>query len=148
MLVAHVGIAVRDLSRVIPFYRDVLGGELLYQSELRQSGQLDTIFGVRGAKVMNAFVRFPGLTLEMIQIASPDIPDPDVRADYRCRGWKHLALAVQDIEATRKELEVRGVVFRFPIQSMASGSRMCYLDDPEGNIIEIIQRPAQKRPWD
>ena len=48
---------------------------------------------------------------------------------------RHLAVAVTDIEAMKQHLEVCGYTF----QSSASGRAALFVEDPDGNLIELTQ---------
>lgn len=60
-------------------------------------------------------------------------------------GLKHITFAVDDIEATRTDLETRGVEFTTLVIDVpnSGGERFCFLTDPDGVFLELYQ-PVQR----
>ncbi len=58
-------------------------------------------------------------------------------------GWSHLALRVKDFDQAVSLLESRGVVFDGPEAPAAGGGRVRSFSDPEGNLWQIVERPAE-----
>jgi len=57
------------------------------------------------------------------------------------RGLGHLALTVDDLEATYQRLLTAGAATRMPpSQSPEPGVRIAFVADPEGNLIELLDR--------
>ena len=85
------------------------------------------------------FIKLPGATttFEMYG-ASGSVPQTE---DNGIAGWRHLALRVDSIEAARKELETRGVVFNDPVKPAAGGGRVLFFKDCEGNLLHLVDRP-------
>jgi catechol 2,3-dioxygenase-like lactoylglutathione lyase family enzyme len=141
MRVAHFGLAVQNLDRAIDFYRHALDFELVWRAQQSRVGApIEKIIGIEGVETLNAYMSTDGLIMELIQLKSDKISWPS-RSGYDRYGWKHLAFAVDDIDARRRELEARDVVFRFPTQLLSNGLKMCYFDDCEGNMLELLERP-------
>ena len=57
------------------------------------------------------------------------------------RGWGHIALDVEDIDATYAHLIAAGAGAVWPPrQSPEPGVSMAFVHDPEGNLIELVSR--------
>jgi lactoylglutathione lyase len=57
-------------------------------------------------------------------------------------GVFHIALTIDDLDATLADLDGRGVAYNDPVVSSASrsdGNKASGITDPEGNYIELIQ---------
>jgi methylmalonyl-CoA/ethylmalonyl-CoA epimerase len=92
--IAHVGIAVRDLAAILPFYRDVLG---------MPEVPLDDADGARIAGLA------AGESLvELLEAASPDSPIGRF-VDRRGPGIHHICFAVDDIDAALERCRAAGV---------------------------------------
>jgi len=92
--IAHVGIAVRDLAAILPFYRDVLG---------MPEVPLDDADGARIAGLA------AGESLvELLEAASPDSPVGRF-VDRRGPGIHHICFAVDDIDAALERCRAAGV---------------------------------------
>jgi len=63
-------------------------------------------------------------------------------ANNKLNGWRHVALRVEAIETGRAELERRGVKFTEEIKPAGGGGRVLFFSDPEGNLLHLVERPA------
>jgi lactoylglutathione lyase len=54
------------------------------------------------------------------------------------RTVDHLALGVDDVDAAFEEIENHGVV-KEPGDQPEAGSRTAFLEDPDGNVVELVQ---------
>ncbi len=58
-------------------------------------------------------------------------------------GYGHIALAVGDLEAALERLAAQGIQpERPPYRVREGGSRLCFVRDPDGYRVELIERPA------
>jgi lactoylglutathione lyase len=56
-------------------------------------------------------------------------------------GYGHIAVGVSDLDATLAGLKEQGIApERPPYQVTAGGSRICFVRDPDGYRIELIER--------
>ncbi len=55
-------------------------------------------------------------------------------------GWSHLALRVLDMDRACACLEGRGVRFDGPAFAAVGGGTVRNFPDPEGNLVQIVQR--------
>jgi lactoylglutathione lyase len=56
-------------------------------------------------------------------------------------GYGHIALTVEDLDATLERLAEQGIEpERPPYQVREGGSRLCFVRDPDGYRIELIER--------
>ena len=56
-------------------------------------------------------------------------------------GYGHVALTVDDLDATLERLPSQGIEpERPPYQVREGGSRLCFVRDPDGYRIELIER--------
>lgn len=67
----------------------------------------------------------------------------------RGRGWHHLALEVEDVDAAYAELAARGVPFQEPPAGFPPEApllRIAFLADPDGNLLELVQPLGRRYP--
>lgn len=65
----------------------------------------------------------------------------DVDAYEIGTGYGHIALSVADLDVTLARLAKLGIEpERPPYQARAGGSRLCFVRDPDGYRIELIER--------
>ena len=56
-------------------------------------------------------------------------------------GYGHIAIAVEDLDGTLAQLAAQGIEpERPPYQVREGGSRLCFVQDPDGYRIELIGR--------
>ncbi len=142
---AHVSFTVKDLERSLGFYRDTLGMELVGTME-RKGDDISRIVAFEDAYLKIAFVELPragGMQLELIQYVSPQGQPIDRRT---CNpGSAHICFRVEDIHEVYGTLKARGVAFKSePVEILAGinrGGYAVYFLDPDGNTLELVQRP-------
>jgi glyoxylase I family protein len=84
-------------------------------------------------------LRLPGGA--MIEIYGAEASIPEV-SNNKLGGWRHVALRVDSIDDAQSELERRGVRFAEPSKPAGGGGRVLFFQDPEGNLLHLVERPA------
>ena len=125
----HASIRTGNVERSIDFYTRLLGMKVLSRREIKQNN----------AEII--FLQDPkgeGCTLELTFYRSQK---NFVQADYEERLFDHLAFTVTDMNATilamRKE---KVTITDEPFQLGPSGSTIAFVEDPDGILIELIER--------
>jgi|FEC22Drversion2_1045045.scaffolds.fasta_scaffold00041_73 catechol 2,3-dioxygenase len=125
--VGEIGLRVRNLERMMTYYRDVIGLAVLAQTGTA------AILGV------------PGVPLLALESRPDDRPD-----NARLAGLFHTAFLMPTrADLGRWLMHVAGN--RIPVTGVADHlvSEAIYLDDPEGNGIEVYaDRPVDGWAWD
>lgn len=139
----HLNIVVSDLDRAIAFFR-LLGFTEGLGAALDQAF-LERLTGIAGADGRFVTMRHPGsnVTIELLKFATDSGADPQLgRADRI--GLRHLAFAVDDIEAVVARLQTAGVAFLSPVQTWKkTGKRLVYLHGPDGILLELAEYPHE-----
>lgn len=137
----HLNIVVSDLDRSAAFFH-LLGFTAGLEAEL-DSAFLERLTGIAGASGHFVTMRHPGssVTVELLKFAADSGADPQLgRADRI--GLRHLAFAVDDIEAVVTRLQSAGVEFLSPVQLWTkTGKRLVYLHGPDGILLELAEYP-------
>jgi glyoxylase I family protein len=79
------------------------------------------------------------------EIYAAEKPLPE-RGNNKLAGFRHLALRVDSLDAAKSELEKRGVKFTEEIRPAAGGGRVLFFEDGEGNLLHLVERPADSTP--
>lgn len=68
--------------------------------------------------------------------------DDTLRQSRTCwtPGWSHLALRVENLDKAMKYLESVGVVWESEIMDAIAGGRVRNFSDPEGNMLQVLER--------
>ena len=134
--VHHVAIGVPDFEKGLAFYRDVLGFEVLSESELSGNKLADRAIGLPDVRAQVAMLKAPNTHIELWSYSNPE---PDDRRQRPCDyGYPHFALQVRDMQGEYARLKAAGMEFEGePVE--LGGSAAIYGKDPFGNIIEIYE---------
>ena len=135
----HAGFVVEDLEKAVAFYRDVVGLEVRSRYERIGPG-IEHVIGYEGTHLNIAHMGAAGgtHTLELIQYLNPP-PDARSSEERSVLGATHLAIQVDDIEESFARLVAGGARRLNPPIELAPGRTACYLQDPDGNWLELIQ---------
>lgn len=147
----HFSFTVGDIERSVAWYTDVLGLELVHRQ-------------TQDAEYTGRFIGFPHAVLEVAQLRVPGVVPPRSThmlelVEYRTprgvgrplptndTGVAHIAFVVDDLRAEYARLREQRVSFRSdPVEITAGvnrGGRTCYLLDPDGITLELVELPAR-----
>ncbi len=125
--IEHLGLPARDPVVTQDWYVRTLDGKMIFTD-----GKTPPCF----------FVQLPGgVSLEIYQ-ANSSLKET---ADNKLAGFRHLAVRVDSIESARAMLEQRGVKFTAEIGSAGGGGRVLYFEDPDGNLLHLVERNAESK---
>jgi catechol 2,3-dioxygenase-like lactoylglutathione lyase family enzyme len=111
----------RASAEMSAFVRDILGLESYWEED-------DLIL-----------FRFPnGDTFEVTGPASPVYHDPPIEHDTPIAAFR-----VDDLDATRADLQAKGVEFLSDVHSVEGGNRWIYFRAPDGQLWELFE-PAHE----
>ena len=123
MELIHTCYRITDPERSIAFY-EALGLEKRREMPIRE-------------EAMNYFLGVPG----------QDSPELELTYNFGVdsyelgTGYGHIALTVEDLDGTLDRLAEQGIEpEREPYQVREGGSRLCFVQDPDGYRIELIER--------
>ena len=123
MELIHTCYRITDPERSVAFY-EALGLEKRREMPIRD-------------EAMNYFLGVPG----------QDLPELELTYNFGVdsyelgTGYGHVALTVEDLDGTLERLAAQGIEpERPPYQVREGGSRLCFVRDPDGYRIELIER--------
>ncbi|WP_246983436.1 VOC family protein [Halorientalis marina] len=131
----HVGITVSDLDRAVAFYRDTL--DLAVLDRFSVGGEAFAT----GVAVPGATGRFAHLDADDVRVELVEYdPEAPARADASLNepGAVHLGLAVDDLDTFYEGLPDDVETLSEP-QTTESGTRILFVRDPEGNLVEVLE---------
>jgi catechol 2,3-dioxygenase-like lactoylglutathione lyase family enzyme len=136
----HVGIVVDDLAAATEFFV-ALGLEL--QGEAPVEGRwVDRVVGLDGVRLQVALLQTPDGhgRLELAKFHAPSGQGGERQAPANAPGIRHVAFAVEDIDAVVAGLRARGAELVGELERYEDSYRLCYVRGPEGIIIELAER--------
>jgi lactoylglutathione lyase len=122
----HTMYRITDPERSRTFY-EALGLEFRRDMDIVRDGQKEAT---------NYFFGVPGQDEELELTFNHDGRTYDLGTAYG-----HIALAVDDLDETLERLKAQGIEpEREPYRVREGGSRLCFVQDPDGYRIELIDR--------
>jgi lactoylglutathione lyase len=122
----HTMYRITDPERSRAFY-EALGLEFRRDMDIVRGGEKEAT---------NYFFGVPGQDEELELTFNHDGRSYDLGTAYG-----HIALAVDDLDETLERLKAQGIEpEREPYRVREGGSRLCFVQDPDGYRIELIER--------
>lgn len=135
----HIAVHVRDLDRMMKFYREAFGFELVGETFGWSDNEfIDRIVDVRNSAARGAMLQAGTCYMELFEYSAPA---PNVSAPLQPfdKGYTHFCVDVRDIETEFERLKGLGMTFSQPAPIDMGHVKTIYGRDPEGNLIEIQQ---------
>jgi glyoxylase I family protein len=135
----HVAVHVRDLDRMIKFYREAFGFELVGEVfSWADSEFIDKIVDVPNSAARGCMLSAGTCYMELFQYSAPQPKVNEPLQPYD-KGYTHMCIDVTDIEQEYTRLKGVGMSFSQPGPIDVGHVKSIYGRDPEGNLIEIQQ---------
>ena len=123
MELIHTCYRIGDIDRSVAFY-EALGFEERRRMPIRD-------------EAINVFMGLPGDGDRLELTYNHGVDSYELGT-----GYNHIALTVDDLDGTLAQLGEKGIEpEKPPYQVRAGGSRICFVQDPDGYRIELIERP-------
>ena len=120
--IGHIAIRVKDINKALAFYRDKLGFKEMFRLE-------------REGKLWLMYLRVTDT--QYIELFPDAVGD---RAPSRdAVGLNHICLEVDSIDGVLADLAEAGIPLTRDKQMGADGNLQAWIEDPDGNRIELMQ---------
>ena len=135
----HTGFVVEDLESSVNFYRDIVGLQVVVQRE-RDGAPISQVLAYENTHIKTAMLGIEqgSHILELIEYLNPVSTERPTQ-ERAVLGASHLAFNVTDIEGTFQRLLDSGATRLNAPAEVSPGRVVCYLQDPDGNWIELIE---------
>lgn len=135
----HVAVHVRDLDRMMKFYAEAFGFEVVGEPfAWSESEFIDRIVDVPNSAARGAMLRAGTCFMELFEYSAPP-PSVSKPLQPYDKGYTHFCVDVTDIEREFERLKGLGMSFSQPGPIDMGHVKSIYGRDPEGNLIEIQQ---------
>ncbi len=136
----HTGFVVNDLERSVAFYTNTVGLNLVRRAE-GDGGEISRLLGYEDTRIKVAVLGIDddgGHVLELIEYVNPASASRPT-SERAVLGASHIAFNVTDMDATFDRLIAAGATKLARPVEMAPGRVACYLQDPDGNWVELLE---------
>lgn len=138
----HIGLSVKDLDKVLTFYLESTGFELIRREKVSRNRDADRLFGHRGMSYEVAVLKAPNMLFEIIEFAhnknaktgrmpaeGPGMTHTCFQSPSTDSGWdKFVAAGADPLSRGGQPIDLGGY-----------GVTYGYAYDPEGNMMELEQ---------
>ena len=138
--IRHVGIVVKSIDDVLPFYRDLLNLKIVKKNDEPEN-------------FINSLLKLTNCQLITVKLATENgetliellefISHPGTMQDNReifTRGISHIALTVKNLDLVYTKLFKAGIQFFSPPLTSPDGlARVTFCRDPAGNYLELVE---------
>ncbi|MCW1968388.1 MAG: VOC family protein [Anaerolineae bacterium] len=140
----HTNLIARDWRALAAFYENVFGCVPVPPERDYHGDALDALTALKGERLRGVHLRLPGCgeagpTLEIFGY-NEVLPKPTPAVNRL--GYGHLAFFVDDVMQAQTTVLAAGGqrIGEIVVLTTATGTRLnvCYVTDPEGNIIELL----------
>lgn len=125
----HTSIRTSDMDRSIDFYTRLLGLKLVNRHEIPQNN----------AEI--AFLQDPNEKGSKLELTFYRKQKKFIQPDYEDRLFDHIAFEIKDMKQTISTMRKNKVtVTDEPFKLSPTGSFIAFIEDPDGTLIELIER--------
>jgi catechol 2,3-dioxygenase-like lactoylglutathione lyase family enzyme len=145
--VNHVGVGVSDIEKAIHWYQEILGFTLLkgplevHVDQGYRGEEVRDVLGPEFRSMLQAHLTTAnGLGIELFQLLDPPHERRERSLEYWKNGFFHICVTDPNIEELASRITASGGRQRskiWRIDATTNDYRLCYCEDPFGNIIEI-----------
>ena len=122
MELIHTCYRIGDIDRSVAFY-EALGFEEVGRMPIRE-------------EAINVFMGLPGDGARLELTYNHGVDHYEMGT-----GYNHIAVTVKDLDGTLGRLEEKGIEPEKPPYTVSDGgSRLCFVRDPDGYRIELIEK--------
>jgi len=129
MVFVHTSIRTSDMDRSVDFYTRLLGLKLVGRHEIPQNN----------AEI--AFLQNPDEKGAKLELTIYRKQKKFIQPDYEDRLFDHIAFEIKDMKQTISTMRKNKVtVTDEPFKLGPTGPLIAFIEDPDGTLIELIER--------
>jgi methylmalonyl-CoA/ethylmalonyl-CoA epimerase len=149
---AHSALCVPDVEAATRWYAEALGFTVLSPPYLVEGDDLERDMGelIPQPRLKAAILGFPGdgdRVIEIIEYPGTNGRPRPGDSSIIDHGLSHIGVICDDIEATRRELETRGVTFLTSGIASVARVRTTWCTDPWGTVLILVEKGDPSRPY-
>jgi lactoylglutathione lyase len=134
----ELGFCVADLDASLAFWRDGIGLTFVSDISTDERAAVESGFAHCGYRVIR--LQLPtGERIKLFAPATKMTSGHERRRPLEQVGLAFLTLIVKDLAGTLALLAPKGIVPRSPPYELRAGVFVALVDDPDGNVVELVQ---------
>lgn len=136
----HVGVIVNDLPAAKAFFLD-FGLEMMGEGNV-EGEWVERIIGLQNVNGEVVMLQTPDgeANIELVKFHTPLDENGIQQSLANTLGIRHIAFAVDDIEAIVTKLKTSGAELVGEIQTYENAYKLCYVRGSEGIILELAEQ--------
>lgn len=136
----HPGIIVPDLEQGVRFYSQLLGYQVLLQSEWQADNEhFNRIIGLQRSAARFCMLKGPNAYLELFEFSAPATAPKPSPSQANELGIRHIAFVVADAaQAVARCVALGGAKINDPVIAPGRAAAV-YCRDPFGNLLEFVK---------
>ena len=119
-----LGVLVSDIKASLNFYQNILGLEFVEEIPLWFGTMHRLRFGTSDFKLIDPAV----------------VPPRGAVGLEKQLGFRYVTFLIENLSALCAELKNAGIEFTVPEKEIRPGVRIAMVKDPDGNIVEFVER--------
>lgn len=121
--IGHVAIKVTELDRSLDYYVNKLGFAEMMRLHKDDGSVWLVYLRISDEQYLEIF---PGA-------------ENDRAPGWNANGLNHVCLTVDNIDPVLEQVETAGLTLLLPLKTAVDGNRQAWLEDPDGNRIELME---------
>lgn len=119
-----LGVLINNSKASLNFYKDILGLQLIETVPVRLGTMYRLRFGTSDFKLIE-----------------PKVVPPKGPVGMESQlGFRYVTFVIQNLSDLCAELKTKGIEFATPEKEIRPGVRIAMIKDPDGNIVEFVER--------
>jgi catechol 2,3-dioxygenase-like lactoylglutathione lyase family enzyme len=119
-----IGLVVKDIKKSLAFYQDLLG--------LKKVGEMEVWFGT---------MHRLGFGDSFVKLIDPTQVPPAGHVGLETElGFRYLTFQISNLDQVCADCEKAGITFELPKKELLPGVRIAMVHDPDGTVVEFVQR--------
>ena len=119
-----LGVLVSDIQASLEFYQNLLGLEFVGKVPLPFGTMHRLRFGTSDFKLIDPKTKPPKGAIGL----------------EKALGFRYVTFVVSNLSDLCRELKSKGIEFAIPETELVPGTRIAMVKDPDGNIVEFVER--------
>jgi len=119
-----LGILVSDINASLKFYQDLLGLKFIEKNPVWFGTMYRLRFGTSDFKL----------------IAPKTMPPKGLVGLEAQIGFRYVTFVIKNLSQICASLQEKGIAFEIPEKEIRPGTKIAMVRDPDGNIVEFVQR--------